>query len=110
MTGILFFINPLQDGQEMIRAANTAHKSSHPCLLTWTTAPSLITFVKFGYAELKVLARNAISRLLCEFCNNLPKRATCPVGGGSAAVMTQCPRGISRLAGSLVCQFFRLMY
>ena len=105
MTGILFFIS-----QEMIRAANTAHKSSHPCLLTWTTAPSLITFVKFGYAELKVLARSAISRLLCEFCNNRPKRATCPVGGGSAAVMTQCPRGISRLAGSLVCQFFRLMY
>ena len=70
----------------------------------------IYNFVKFGYAELKVLARSAISRLLCELCNNRPKRATCPVGGGSAAVMTQCPRGISRLAGSLVCQFFRLMY
>ena len=31
----------------------------------------IYNFVKFGYAELKVLARSAISRLLCELCSNL---------------------------------------
>ena len=31
----------------------------------------IYNFVKFGYAELKVLACSAISRLLCELCSNL---------------------------------------